>query len=115
MQIKSERVQKTMKNQKGKKSKGVVKVKSKKSLLFKIAVSVFFIYVAFLVIQLQVDIIIKKQQLNEVQAKCAQQEQVNEEYRRILAASDTDEYLERMAREKLGYVYPDERVFFDVS
>ena len=46
---------------------------------------------------------------------CEEQRAYNEEIEEILSREDDSEYIERVAREKLGYAYPDERVYIDIS
>lgn len=39
----------------------------------------------------------------------------NKELERQIAAGIDEEYITRVARDKLDYVYPDEKVFIDIS
>ena len=43
------------------------------------------------------------------------QQASNDEVKRILDGGTNLEYIERIAREKLGYAYPDEKIFIDRS
>lgn len=63
----------------------------------------------------QVEIVAKRQQLENVQALVAAQEAENTELQRTMEAETEQEYIERVAREKLGYVSPDEQVYVDMS
>lgn len=49
-----------------------------------------------------------QQQTNQAQQKL---DQLNEDEKKV----NTDEYIEKVAREKLGLVDPDEKIFVDVS
>ena len=49
------------------------------------------------------------------QAQIAQLKQQNDEYIRLLSADDESEYMERIAIERLGYAYPNERRFYVVE
>lgn len=50
----------------------------------------------------------KKQNIQEVISK-------NEKLKEIMEYSNTDEYLEKMAREQLGLVKPEEKVYIDIN
>ena len=39
----------------------------------------------------------------------------NEEYKNIVMKESDDEYIKRIARDKLGFVSPNDRVFIDIS
>ncbi len=54
----------------------------------------------------------KLQQLKEQQAE--EQNDIDE-LRSILAEGSESKIIEKAARERLGYVYPDEQVFIDIS
>ncbi len=50
-----------------------------------------------------------------VSAKLEAQEAENKELAEIIEGGNQDAYIERIAREKYGYVKPEERVYYDVS
>jgi len=45
----------------------------------------------------------------------AEQEQLTEELNYLISIADTDEYIEKIARERLGYVKPNDLVFIDTK
>ena len=61
------------------------------------------------------DIVSKRQQLENLTQQVQAQQAENQELQRIVEAGDEAAYMERMAREKLRYVRPDERVYIDMS
>lgn len=63
----------------------------------------------------QVSISSKQQSLDSVQQQLEQQQAENEELQRLLTGGSEEEIVERVARDRLGYARPDERVFVDVS
>lgn len=63
----------------------------------------------------QIDISSKRQQLQNLQQQAEAQQAENDELRRVLDASDEAAYMERIAREKLGYVLPGEHIYVDMS
>ena len=89
--------------------------KKKKASLLKWAVGAVCVYVLISFVQMQAEIKDKKALVNEIQQKCEDQRAYNEQVQEILDQQDDEKYIERIAREKLGYAYPDERVYIDIS
>ena len=89
--------------------------KSRKSLVFKVVIFAFVAYAAMLLIDMQVTLAGRRQQLNELNNKYEIQRIANKELERHLAQDVDDEYIERIAREKLDYVAPDEKMYIDIS
>lgn len=89
--------------------------KTRKSFLGRVCALVFACYFAFVILGLQIEISQRKARLDELEQKIEQQFIENAELKRILANGTDEEYVERIAREKLGFAYPDERVLVDVS
>ena len=63
----------------------------------------------------QVDIAAKQKELQDLEAQLEQQQQQNDELERVLESGSELEIIERVARDKLGYAKPNERVFIDVT
>ena len=64
----------------------------------------------------EVDIMVKKQQIAALQQQIAQQQAQSTELQRLLESSDDiNDYYEKIAREKLGYSFPDEQIFVDIT
>ena len=63
----------------------------------------------------QVQISSKRQELEAVQAQLESQQQQNDELSRVLESGTDLEIIERVARDKLGYAKPNERVFVGVT
>lgn len=61
------------------------------------------------------ELIEKQAELTALQQKAAELEAENASYQSILDEEDERTYMERIAREKLGYAYPDERRFYDTT
>ena len=96
----------------------MAKIKKKrkpKNIIFKIAVLVFAIAVVGRLVTLQVDIAQKKRELVALQDKVEQQTNENKELQQLLDSGMDRAYIEKIAREKLGYVSPRERVFVDIT
>ena len=73
------------------------------------------VYIAYSIVVQQLEIRDRKMMLEAVQQQCQQQSEENKEVERLLAMSDDKDYIERIARERLGYAYPDEKVYIDSS
>lgn len=93
----------------GGKRAGLVKI------ITTIAVFCLIIYSVFNIISQQAQIAQLKKQSEELSAKITEAEQQNDEYIRLLSADDESEYMERIAIERLGYAYPNERRFYVVE
>ena len=72
-------------------------------------------YLCVALVFAQIDIVSKRQQLQNLQQQAEVQQAANDELRRVLDASDEAAYMERIAREKLGYVLPGEHIYVDMS
>ena len=89
--------------------------KKPRGIFLKCALVVFAGYVVFSIFSTQIDIANKKAELAELEAKTEELRISNEEYRSLLESCGSDSYIERIARKKLDYVYPNERVYIDRS
>lgn len=89
--------------------------KSKVNKIFNIAIAALVVYLAVSVLMLQVDIAAYQKQLDSLEAQCDQQVLVNDEMRALLEQGTDKDYIIRMAREKLGLIFPDEKVFYNAS
>ncbi len=58
---------------------------------------------------------IKNRELETLKAEYVAQEAVNLDIQRTIQLTDSKDYIEKIARDKLGFVYPDEKIFIDVS
>lgn len=88
---------------------------SRKNLIFRICIFAFVAYAAVLLIDLQVTLASRKQELAELQQKYEEKRIANKELELQLQQGMDEEYVERIAREKLDYVAPDEKVYIDIS
>ncbi len=89
--------------------------KKRVGLATKIFVAIFAVYAAFTLVSLQIQISAKREEQAALRAQIEEQTLRNAEIEAILNNEDNDEYIARIARDKLGYVSPGERVFVDIS
>lgn len=90
------------------------KRKLRGSLLIKIAVICLTAIALVSLMQRQIQIAEKRQQLEQLQTQLAMQEMKNSELSNALENEEgLRQYAEKRAREELDYVKPNERVFID--
>lgn len=93
--------------------------KDGKSVLFKplvwFAAVCLVIYSLFMIVSQQVQIVQLRQEKEEISAHMTEARRLNDEYTRLLASDNEAEYMEKIAIEKLGYAYHDERRFYVVE
>ena len=89
--------------------------KKRVGLATKIFVAIFAVYAAFTLVSLQIQISAKREEQAAMQAQIEVHSLRNAEIEALLNSEDNDEYIARIARDKLGYVSPGERVFVDIS
>lgn len=88
--------------------------KHRKSLILRLSVFAFVVYIAVVLINLQLQIAKEKSTLADITAQCKVQQDKNAEIQRILSEDDS-QYKESIARDKLGYAKPDERIYVNAS
>lgn len=89
--------------------------KAKKVKILKLALGAFFIYFAASFVIMQLDIADRKANIKLAQVELSNQQYLNDEIQSILDSGNSSEYIMRIAREKLGFVFPNERVFIDIN
>lgn len=89
--------------------------KKKKGLFLRILTLCVLIYVAVSFVQLQVELSEKRGELALLEKQVEDQLLENQELRSLLDMRQDDAYIERVARDRLDYAYPDEKVYIDIS
>ena len=97
------------------KTKTVKKKASISGLVAKLLVAVLGVSLIANLVSGQLQAARMRQELDEVTQQVAQQQEQNQELQQIMESGDEDAYIERVAREKLGYARPGERVFVDIT
>lgn len=75
----------------------------------------FFLYFVYILINQQAILNQCKRDLNNMEKKIEEQIELNEKLERQKEILNSDEYIEKVAREKLGLVKKGEKVFIDVN
>ncbi len=91
------------------------KPKQKKSFILRVALLLVTVYVVFSLVQLQIQVSDSNAKVSQAQEELEKQNNKNEELKRLLENGKEAEIVERIARERLDYVMPDEKVFYDIS
>ena len=83
------------------------------ALLMFIVVSILCFSVIFYFV-LRVRLNVREADLEKIRAEIAEVQMDNDNINYLLNEADADELYEHLARER-GYVYPDEKVYYDVT
>lgn len=91
--------------------------KPKKSFLLRMAVFVFAAYMLVSLVDQQLEIQKKRQELESAKQQIQIQEIKNEDLKHAFSTGTDSEsdYIERKAREELNYAKPGERVFVNIA
>ena len=89
--------------------------KRKKSKLGLFVIIGFFVYFAYVFIDQQKVLYAKEIEMNSIQMKIEEETKLNKELKKQKEMLGSDEYVEKIAREKLGMVKPGERIFVDIN
>jgi cell division protein FtsB len=89
--------------------------KPKNGLFLRIAAIAFAVYLLYSLISTQAGINKKQNELDNLRQEYTESLIRNEELQKTLDSYGTDEFVEEQAREKLGYAYPEEHFYIDVS
>lgn len=98
-----------------KKPRESVKRKTPTNKMFRLAVVAFAVYAGVSIVQLQLDVRQRQQELSSVVQKCEMQRKANKEVELQLSRGDDANYIERTARERLDFVYPYEKVYINAA
>ena len=89
--------------------------KRKRRIVVIVAVIAITIYVGISMVFITNSYREKSREIQQVQQQIDEQTVLNQEYKEMIDQGVDDEYIQKLAREKLGLVYPDERVYIDMG
>ena len=89
--------------------------KRKRRIVVIVAVIAITIYVGISMVFITNSYREKNQEIQQVQQQIDEQTVLNQEYQEMIDQGVDDEYIQKLAREKLGLVYPVERVYIDMG
>ena len=87
----------------------------KKSFILTLGLVLLMGYFVITFLSLQLSIKERSSVLEQKNVAYQQQVAENERLKSVVESEDKSEYIEQVAREKLGYVMPGEKVFYDVT
>lgn len=89
--------------------------KHKRGIVFYLLVSFILVYIGVQIFQVRAKISGKEKELAQYQDKIAQQTVDNTNLQKELDGELTQEQIERIARERLGLISPDEQIYINVT
>jgi len=90
-------------------------VKRKKSSFGVFILMAIFLYLSYVALDQQKLLNAKSLEMSKIENKLAEETKTNEELKKEKEIIDSDEYKEKVARERLGMVKENERVFVDIG
>lgn len=92
--------------------------KRKRNLFSKlgtVVMIIFLLYLSFSVISQRMEYNEQKKNLDALTSQISEAREANDEYTRLLSGDDQSEYMKKIAIERYGYAYPNERRYFIAS
>jgi len=89
--------------------------KKRVGLIAKVLIVTFAVYAACTLVNLQLRINAAAAEQEELQAALDAQKLVCAELTDGISGEDQEEYIAQIARDSLGYIYPGEQVYVDIS
>lgn len=84
-------------------------------LVTKVLIAAFAIYAACTLVNLQLRINAANAEQQMLSAQLNEQKLINAELTDAINGENQEEYIAQIARESLGYIYPGEQVYVDIS
>ena len=98
-----------------KKKKKNKKFKTGKSMILAFLLTIVLIYLSVTAIETTFKISDTSEKIDIAQAQLDTITAENENTENLLINANENDIIERIARERLGYVFPDEKVYYDVN
>lgn len=94
---------------------GEIPMKKGKTSIGIVILLIIFLYFSYIAVNQQKIIYAKNLELSRLEDKIAGEQLINEELKKQSEMIQSDEYVEKIAREKLGMVKKNERVYVDIG
>ncbi len=88
---------------------------SDRSFILTLALVAIIVYFTISLVSLQIQINQKKQEVEAAKITLSEVQSENEDLKVLQDMEDDESYMEKIARDVLGYVLPGESVYYDVS
>lgn len=89
--------------------------KKRVGLVTKVLIAAFAIYAACTLVNLQLRINAAAQEQTRLQEQLEAQQLTRDELEDAVSGDNQENYVAKIARDALGYVYPGEQVYIDIS
>ena len=89
--------------------------KKRSHLILKIFLLLFAVYTVFNLFDLRSKITAKRDEINDMKESIYEQQVTNQQLREAAGTELTEREIADIARQKLGYALPGERVFIDIT
>ena len=89
--------------------------KKRVGLVTKVLIAAFAIYAACTLVNLQLRINAANAEQQMLSSQLNEQKLINAELNDAISGENQEEYIAQIARESLGYIYPGEQVYVDIS
>ena len=89
--------------------------KKRVGLVTKVLIAAFAVYAACTLVNLQLRINAANAEQQTLSAQLHEQRLINAELNDAIRGENQEEYIAQIARESLGYIYPGEQVYVDIS
>ena len=86
-----------------------------RSIIISFAFAMFIIYLIVVSVNTVIKINETQEKINTAQSKYEQIVNANKDTENLLKNANENDIIERIDRERLGYVFPDEKVYVDVN
>lgn len=86
-----------------------------RSIIISFVFAMFIIYLIVVSVNTVIKINETQEKINTAQSKYEQIVNANKDTENLLKNANENDIIERIARERLGYVFPDEKVYVDVN
>lgn len=89
--------------------------KKRKSIILRLTLLAFAVYTIISMSQMEMELVESHKRLTDLENQTTQQKLKNQELLQLLENGSEKDFIERAARDRLGYVYADEQVYTDMS
>ena len=83
--------------------------------MLKICIFGLILYAVYTLISIQLQVSTLERNIDNLEVGISKVKLENAELERLISLGESDEYIEEVAREKLGFCYPDEKILVDRS
>lgn len=92
-----------------------MKKKKNHSIILRFLLLCVSLYLVFSLSSLWSELNEKRDEYNKIVSEKEEYDRKNEELKNLLAEGNESRIIEKAARERLGYVFPDEQIYIDIS